>query len=377
MKREISCKKKIEPYFEEGKTIKMFKDDIYWILVIMIFFMTLHLVGINMFTNGFSLGFLIVFNLSNIIRYLISKDKNKKQDIIGTLLLPFLLLINFYLFDMGIYIPAYIVVLIGIGLTYIYYLNRLNIGSKLRKIGFLCILLIGFFSIDYYMYSNRLLKDVNFNRLIKKELNIEGSMHEDDLKGIDRLYISSKYKVNDLKGIEHFEDLKTLYISDGNLIKDYTPLTSLVNLEKLTLCYIDLKQLDKLTDLESLQSLEIIYPKKGILKNLNNFQNLKELEIQGLEIENLNLLSGPKHLEKLGLADIPQISFEGIDQFSELRELRLYKLNVRDVKYLFKLSNLEEISIQGCDIEDYEEIRNWTKENGIKVEVIEPFKLRF
>src|SRR5690554_2889231 len=109
----------------------------------MIFFMILHLAGINVFTNGFGLGFLIIFNLSNIIRYLISKDRNKKQDIIGTLLLPLLLLINFYLFDMGIYIPAYIVVLIGIGLTYIYCLNRLNIPGKLSKVGFLCILLIG------------------------------------------------------------------------------------------------------------------------------------------------------------------------------------------------------------------------------------------
>lgn len=338
--------------------------------------MILHLCGINIFVNGFNLGFLIVLNLLNIIRYLISKEESEKRDIIGILILPLLLLVNFYLFDNGIYIPEYIVVFSGIGITYMYHLNRLGSTNKLIKIGFLCILLIGFFSTDYYMYSNRLIKDINFNRTFKREFNINGKINKENLKDIEKLSIGSRFKVNTLNGIEHFIDLKKLSIWDGNLIKNYTPLNKLSNLEHLMLWYIDLNDLDKLSKLESLEHLEIIYPKRGNIKNLNNFPNLRQLEIQGLNVENLNLISGPKHIEILGVADISQISFEGIDQFTELKELRLYKLKVIDMNHIFKLDNLKEISIQDCDIADYEEFRNWTKENGIKVDVRDPINFQ-
>ena len=116
------------------------------------------------------------------------------------------------------------------------------------------------------MYSNRLIKDINFNRAFKKEFNIKGNISKDDLKDIDRLSIGSRDKVNSLKGIEYFQDLKTLYIWEGNLIKDYTPINSLISLEKLKLSYIDLNQLNKLSNLESLRNLEIVYPKKGTIK---------------------------------------------------------------------------------------------------------------
>lgn len=77
--------------------------------------------------------------------------------------------------------------------VFIYELKQEKPKYKLYKIVLVVILLIGFFSIDYYQNSSNLIKDRNFSRFIKKEYGIKGRIEKEDLKGIAELFIDSEF----------------------------------------------------------------------------------------------------------------------------------------------------------------------------------------
>ncbi len=346
-----------------------YRKDFRWAVLITIGVMILHLFVINIFVNGKIPGVWIGSLIGSLIGFfVIDKGKNKRSK--ETFLVSIVMIGNFILFKNDIYIPDYIVFFASIGLTCVYYLTKMESKYKLVNLGLVFILFIGFFSLDYYMYSNRLIKDRNLYRAIKHEYNITGKIDKNSLKGIEKLNIGSRENTNSLKGIEHFEDLKTLYIWEGQSIKDLTPINLSPNLEHLMLWYINLEQLQQLNGIETLEWIEIIYPKKGELSTLDNLSSLKHLELQGINLDNLNGLIGAKKLEKLSIAYGQVGSLDGIESFPYLKEVSLSNLDVIDISPLFRLENIENISLHNCKIDnDDERIKN-AREKGIKIEII-------
>lgn len=348
------------------ESINYYRKQAFWGIVIMIILMILQLFVVNCVVDGKFPAVWIGALIGTLIRYKI-KNIDMIEIYLG-LALCLAMILNYILFIYCfIYIPNQMILFIGLAAILVYYLMRDNSKYKYYKIGLLLILLIGFFSADYYLYTSNIIKDRNFCRYIKKEYGIKGRIKEEDLKGIEELFIDDDYHVNNIKGIEYFKDVKSLWIWDGKMIKDFRPIAALSKLEHLNIWYINVDKLEKVPRMESLKWLEIVYPKGGKLDNLENFPNLEQFEVQGMDFDNLTGLKGPSQLKRLDIGDGQLTKFDGIESFSNLKELDLYKMNIRDVSRVFDLENLKSINLEGGHIYNKDYFNKMTKEKDIVV----------
>lgn len=342
-----------------------YKTEIHIGIFLLFSFMIIHLFVRDFLINGkFPSGWLGVL-IGSSVAYFIRNMDQKEQ-----LIIPILMIGNYFIFRYYyIYIPNYIVFFISFSLIIVYYIQKE--GSKYinYKILGITICLVAFFFLDYYMFSDNLLKDRNFDRLIKNENNIKEEISKEDLLGIEKLSIDDDYYINNIEGIEYFKNLKSLFIWDASMIKDLSPLVKLSNLEFLMIDDVDVDKLESINKIESLRSLEIVYPQEGKIDALNNFPNLNTLFIQGMDFEDLKGLKGPKYIEKLHLGAGLVISFEGISNFPYLKELSFYKLHIKDISQVFNLKELETIKFNDCEMVNMDEFIKTAREKGVKIEV--------
>ncbi|MCT4618209.1 MAG: hypothetical protein N4A62_02350 [Marinisporobacter sp.] len=345
------------------ETKKWYKKDSFWSVSFMIGLMWVHLFIKDMSFDGVFPSWWIGLLIGSLIRNKTNNTKEKEGIIFSLMMIG-----NYILFRCGIYIPNYIVVFSGFSWIIIVTFNKENVTYKLQKKILIIILLIGFFSVDYYMYANNIIKDKNFYRYVKKEYNIKGKLKEEDLNGIEKLFLDDDDHINSLDGIEKFRDLQSLMIWDGKIINDFSPIAKLSKLDDLTVWYVNVDKLEKIDKMESLEWLEIVYPKGGKIDSLDNFPNLKRFEVQGMDFDDLAGLEGPTNLERLDIGDGQVISFDGIEKFPQLKELDFYELWVTDISKVFELEHLEKISIKGGYIANMDEFEEEAKKRGIEVE---------
>ncbi len=343
-----------------------YQAGVYWGIGILLVLIVLRLVGINAFPDGRVPTVWIGYTIGVLLRMLMKKGRIQALEF---LIIPGTLIINYFLFINGIYISNYIVVYVVLPGLIIYYLYKSKSKLLAYKIMVVVILVVGVLSLDYYMYTNRIIKDRNFNNYVKKELGIKGKIEEEDLIDIEELFLSDNDNIISLEGIQHFKNLKKLYLWNGKIIKDFRPLGNLNNLEKLMIWYMDASRLEETSEMTSLRHLEIIYPRKGKIKSLENYPYLRVLEIQGYSFEDLRGLYGPNKLEVLSIGDGQVKSFEGIKKFSNLKELKLYKLDVIDISKVFELENLEKVQIRGGNIQNQERFEKMLRERGILIKI--------
>ncbi|MCT4606824.1 MAG: hypothetical protein N4A64_12115 [Marinisporobacter sp.] len=345
------------------ETKKWYKKDSFWSVSFMIGLMWVHLFIKDMSFDGEFPSIWIGLLIGSLIRNKIRNIKEKEGIIFSLIMIG-----NYILFRCEIYIPNYILVFSGFSWIIMNAFNKEHVTYKLQKKILIIILLIGFFSVEYYMYANNIIKDQNFYRYVKKEYNIKGKVKEEDLKGIEKLALDDDDCINNLEGIENFKDVEYIYISDGFIIHDFRPIGKLSNLKHLLVWYTNVDKLEKIEKMESLEWLEIVYPKGGKIDSLDNFPNLKSFEVQGMDFEDLTGLEGPTNLERLNIGDGQVISFNGIEKFPQLKELDFYKLRVTDISKVFELKHLEKISIKGGYISNMDEFEEEAKKRGIEVE---------
>lgn len=320
----------------------------------------------NIFVDGMIPAVWIGGFIGTLIRF---KSKNvNKTEIYLMLAFCLVMIVNYILFKYSfMYIHNYILLVMGISAVLIYEFHKESSKHKLHKTALILILLVTFFSVDYYQYNSNIIKDRNFRRFIKKEYGIQGKIEKEDLSGIEKLSLDDNYHVNNIAGIEHFKDVKDLTIWEGKIIKDFKPISKLSKLEDFTIWYANVDNLEEIPKMVSLQWLDIVYPKGGKIDSLESFPNLKRLDIQGMDFENLRGLEGPRHLERLAIGDGQLTTFDGIEKFQSLEKLNLYKLNISDSSKLFDSKSLKIIELQGGHINDIEYFKKMKKEKGIIV----------
>lgn len=286
-------------------------------------------------------------------------------------ILPFLLLFNYFSYKVNINIPAYTIILTFLCGLILYHSWKYGVSYKRFSSTLAIILLAAFFVGNASAYNRRILKDINLDYIVKQELGIGGKISKADLKNVERILISSRYKVYTLEGIEGLEGLKSLGIWDNtDLIKDLGRISSLKELERLVLWDLKLEQLQELQEMTSIKKFELIYPHKGQLPQLVFFPNLEVLEMQGLDLDSLDALKSLKSLEYLSIADGKVVSFDGIEGLDSLKTLSMYKLEVSDsdIMKIFELKNLQTISLNNMEIPAREEFNKKAEELGIVIE---------
>ncbi|PAB60695.1 leucine-rich repeat domain-containing protein [Anaeromicrobium sediminis] len=352
----------------EAKNIRDYKRDILWGSVGMVAFMVIHLFVTDMFINGASpavwIGLLIGVTIRNC-----NKGFTEKEGFV----VPIVMIINYLLFKVGVYIPTEFVLFGSLSGLLIYYVHKGYERSKRIIIPLILILLSVFLFLNYYMFKDNIIKDRAFYKFVKKEYNITGDITEEDLGKIEKL--SLKDNINRLDGIEKFKNLKVLRFWYGRKIESLKPIDKLKNVEELWFWYINLDKIQELDTMESVTWLEITYPKGGSLESLKNMPNLKKLAIQGMDMDNLNMLKGLKHLEELHVSDGYVKSLYGLEALQSIKTLSFYKIHNLDIDKIFELKNLEKIKLNGATVNDREKFDKIVKERNIQVEERTPVNL--
>ena len=175
-----------------------------------------------------------------------------------------------------------------------------------------------------------------------------------------------------LEGLEQLVNLKDISIYGENLdTVDFTPLSSLYNLEELFIRG-NITRLPDLTELKKLSSIGITYSRLESLEGIGA-PNVKWINIEnrGVEINSLAPLNNLPHLEYLtingrgsttlriaDMSNLPsirnlrflmpstQIDLQGIEKLSAIEELLFSESNPFNIEGIGKLKNLRDLGLK-------------------------------
>ena len=155
--------------------------------------------------------------------------------------------------------------------------------------------------------------------------------------------------IPDLSPLSFMQNLKKLDCSGLN-IKTIEPIKELISLEELSLSFNDNLELD-FKFLEKLKNLKILTCVVEKIKNwevIENLTELEELHFSGFlhdQITNINPLSKLKKLKKLEIDGFNIKSLGPIPELSNIEVLSLEYTNITDFEPLLKLKKLRSLSI--------------------------------
>lgn len=230
--------------------------------------------------------------------------------------------------------------------------------TKVKKIvlSVLSIILLGSTTIASEGSDDINFPDGNLKKALIEEgvdINKDNEISLSEALEVKTLTLASK-SINDLKGIEYFENLENLTLDD-NKLKDLIPLRDLSKLTALSLkkchIYIPLPLRDK----------SVLYP-------LNDLTNLKSLILDNTNIRQLSYMN-IKSLTHLSLEHCNSIgSFSALQNFENLEYLSLFdcrdfgkiknKLSVDKTKYLENLTKLKKLNLSGTYVQNLDYILN-------------------
>lgn len=145
----------------------------------------------------------------------------------------------------------------------------------------------------------------------------------------------TKSSAVDVSFIKELKDLESLYI-DG-MKKGLENAKSLSKLKRITFRGIKLENLDFLLDLKNLEELNLLFGSYKNLESLSNLKQLKSIEFSRVrQIPNFDFLNSMENLEK--------IEFEGMSKMEEIPNLsKLTKLKRIHINNNLRLSKIENI----------------------------------
>ncbi len=140
--------------------------------------------------------------------------------------------------------------------------------------------------------------------VLAENLDLEGFFNENDIDYILTLteLDCSNSAITDLYPLYFMPQLEHLDISD-TAIWNFAPIASLKNLKTLSATFCHIENTDIFSDLQSLELLDISYPKshKVDLEGVSYLHNLKELYTNGCAIESLECLYKLPQLKTLSV----------------------------------------------------------------------------
>ena len=143
----------------------------------------------------------------------------------------------------------------------------------------------------------------------------------------------------DLTGLEFATYLKELYLGGRNRITDLRPLANLTNLTQLHIWHREVAGMSPVTNLD-------ISPLSGLI-------NLERLSLENNGISDISPLAGLKELQLLGLSDNSIEDLSPLAGLKKLHHLNLSDNNIKDLSPLTGLTNLEELWIENNSVTDF------------------------
>ena len=189
-----------------------------------------------------------------------------------------------------------------------------------------------------------------------KELNISGGL--ESLEGISQFENLEKlsvycYELKDIKELVNQTRLKSLTIESGDEINDFTVLSLMTGLEELSIeseNIRDISFIKTLTNLKSFALSDAPVLQVGILDQLNGLTSLAIEDCD--ELKDLSVLEGLTELKSLVLEVPYHCPSPDLSALSKLSRLSLS--GAAHINFLRNMTALQELSLDGCKIEDTE-----------------------
>ncbi len=192
------------------------------------------------------------------------------------------------------------------------------------------------------------------------------------LNNIEELFISNSTEIENCDSINGFSNLKELSF-DGCERLDIQGIQSIPNLENLYLACSVVKNVDIISELATLKSLNLCACRKYILKDsyaeytyiedidfLKDITNLRFLDISQIEISDIKALKNLTNLEYLSIHfnNIEDIS--ALENLTMLTDLNLQENFIEDITPLSNLTELTKLNISENSILDISALSNLT-----------------
>lgn len=203
-----------------------------------------------------------------------------------------------------------------------------------------------------------------------KQLTISGNFEDSrgalrdisPLRGLKKLELLrlSHNDITDISPVKGLTNLKHLFLSH-NRIEKIDAVKNLTNLESLDFArnkgeerISDISGLANLTKLKLLGLSDTNIPDISILKNL---VNLETFMANDSNINNIEVLKNAKNLKLLYLDSNKITDVSIVKDLLNLKELYLRNNNISEIDFS-KLTNLEDVNVQGNRIRDYSSLKN-------------------
>lgn len=230
-------------------------------------------------------------------------------------------------------------------------LKKININSYLTAEALRGLSLI---EIGCYSKSFQDLADIIEKPSQIKKISIKNNI--DSLNGIQRFKNVSSLSldagnIHELDELALLKSLISLTLKDCNAVSDFTVLSSLSNLEKLSIQSETLRSANFLSGLPNLRSLTLIDTRIYDLSILKKHTNLTSLTIKDCdELMNLDVLSKLTKLRNLSIELPYECPKPALSTLTKVINLEISNFN--STTFLQNLTALETLQIESCSIDD-------------------------
>ncbi|CAL1358636.1 unnamed protein product [Linum trigynum] len=190
-----------------------------------------------------------------------------------------------------------------------------------------------------------------------------------ELSMLQKFHLSNAPNLINLDGLEHLELLKTLTVSDCDVLRKLPSLSNLIMLRELQILYCPLlSEIQGLGRLASLSYLKIhgCYRLTRVT-GLDKLESLQALKINYCtSIEWLHDLSALEHLRELNSEGCNQLTeMMGIDKLESLQELVVTECAIEELPDLSALVLLQKLNISECN--ELTEVKGLDKLHSLRI----------
>jgi hypothetical protein len=233
--------------------------------------------------------------------------------------------------------------------------KQMKIKKMLISKCILIIMLLPILALSGCSKSKLLIKDKNLELLVRNEINKpKGKLTDEDLSSIQELTINLS-DVNSLEGINHITNLEGLHISNINSkistkTLDLAPIKDLQKIRYISLNNVKVKNLNELKDLQNLTTID--YRGTGRdYADLKEFKYLKEVYINvSNKTKNVETLTKLSSLRSLNVTEIESGDITFLIGFTTITNLQIRDSIINDTAPIAQLKNLLVVDLVNCDV---------------------------
>ena len=186
----------------------------------------------------------------------------------------------------------------------------------------------------------------------------------------------------DLADISELKNLRELSIdagSDNSTLKNLSLLSSLTNLEELTLGGPSLQDLSPLANMDRLDKLVLTGDSITDITPLKSLKQLTQLSLYANNLRDISSLSSLNNLSHLVIKSRAMLNLEALSSLTNLEGLEISQCSVNDIKPIGNLTNLISLELMGMELQDISPLSKLKKLENLNlydnnISYIEPLK---